>query len=43
MKERYTVEIGGVELAACVGKSASLAAVAIADEGFYTMMSKYLD
>ena len=41
--KKVRLDISGVELAASVGKSASLAAVAIAEEGFYTMISKYLD
>ncbi len=40
---KVRLDIDGATLASAVGKSASLAAVAIADEGFYTMISKYFD
>lgn len=37
------LDIDGAALASAVGKSGVLAAVAIADEGFYKMASKYLE
>lgn len=40
--EKIRTEIDGTALASAVGKSSSLAAVAITDEGFYKMLSKYL-
>ena len=40
--EKIRVDISGGELAAHVGKSSVLAAIAITDEGFYKMVSKYL-
>ena len=39
--EKIRIEVDGGALAAAVGKSSSLAAVAITDEGFYKMVSKY--
>lgn len=40
--KKIQLDIDGGSLATFVGKSSTLAAVAIADEGFYTMISKYL-
>lgn len=37
------ISADGGELASAVGKSGSLAAVAINDEGFYKMICKYID
>ena len=39
--EKIRIEADGGTLGASVGKSSSLAAVAITDEGFYKMVSKY--
>ena len=41
--EKIRLDIDGGDLASAVGKSSSLAAVAITDAGFYKMMSKYFD
>jgi hypothetical protein len=38
--EKIRVDADGVELASRIGKSSSLAAVAITDERFYQMVSK---
>ena len=40
--EKIRLDISGGDLASAVGKSSSLAAIAITDEGFYKMVSKYL-
>ena len=40
---KVRLDIDGGDLASAVGKSSSLAAVAITDDGFYKMMSKYFD
>lgn len=39
--EKIRTDVDGGALGAAVGKSSSLAAVAITDEGFYKMVSKY--
>ena len=39
--EKMRIDADGVELASRIGKSSSLAAVAITDESFYKMVSKY--
>ena len=39
--EKIRTDVDGGALGATVGKSSSLAAVAITDEGFYKMVSKY--
>jgi ribosomal protein L7Ae-like RNA K-turn-binding protein len=41
--EKIQLDVDGGTLASAVGKSSTLAAVAITDEGFYTMVSKYFD
>lgn len=41
--EKIRIEADGVTLGASVGKSSSLAAVAITDESFYKMVSKYFE
>lgn len=41
--EKIRLDFDGAALAAAVGKSSSLAAVAITDEGFYKMVSKYFN
>lgn len=41
--EKIRLECGGGELASAVGKTSSLAAVAITDEGFFKMISKYFN
>ena len=41
--EKIQLDIEGGALASAVGKSSTLAAVAITDEGFYKMVSKYFD
>ena len=41
--EKIKLEFDGATLAAAVGKSSTLAAVAITDEGFYKMVSKYFE
>lgn len=41
--EKIQLDIDGGALASAVGKSSTLAAVAITDEGFYKMVSKYFD
>ena len=41
--EKIRLEFDGATLAAAVGKSSTLAAVAITDEGFYKMVSKYFE
>ena len=38
--EKMRIDADGVELASRIGKSSSLAAVAITDESFYKMVSK---
>ena len=38
--EKIRIDADGVELASRIGKSSSLAAVAITDESFYKMVSK---
>ena len=40
--EKIRIDADGVELASRIGKSSSLAAVAITDESFYQMVSKNL-
>jgi ribosomal protein L7Ae-like RNA K-turn-binding protein len=39
--EKIRLDISGGDLAAAVGKSSSLAAIAITDEGFYKMVAKH--
>lgn len=41
--EKIRLDADGGALASAVGKSSSLAAVAITDEGFYKMMGKYFE
>ena len=41
--EKIRIDADGVTLGASVGKSSSLAAVAITDMGFYKMVSKYFE
>lgn len=41
--EKIRLDINGGELASAVGKSSSLAAIAITDEGFYKMVEKYFN
>ena len=41
--EKIQLDIDGGALASAVGKSSTLAAVAITDEGFYKMVSKYFE
>ena len=41
--EKIRLEVDGETLASAVGKSSSLAAVAITDEGFFKMIDKYFD
>ena len=41
--EKLRLEIDGGTLASLVGKSSSLAAIAITDESFYEMIKKYFD
>ncbi len=41
--EKIQIEADGGTLASAVGKTSSLAALAITDEGFYKMISKYFD
>ena len=41
--EKIRIDTDGAELASAVGKTSSLAALAITDEGFYKMISKYFD
>ena len=41
--EKIRIETDGGTLASAVGKTSSLAALAITDEGFYKMISKYFD
>ena len=41
--EKIRLEFDGATLGAAVGKSSTLAAVAITDEGFYKMVSKYFE
>ena len=41
--EKIRLEVDGGTLASAVGKSSSLAAVAITDEGFFKMIDKYFD
>lgn len=41
--KKIRLEIDGVEIASAVGKSSSLAAIAITDEGFFKMIDKYFD
>jgi ribosomal protein L7Ae-like RNA K-turn-binding protein len=41
--ERIKLEFDSGELSSSVGKSSSLAAVAVVDEGFYKMIKKYFD
>ena len=41
--EKIRLEFDGGTLGAAVGKSSTLAAVAITDEGFYKMVSKYFE
>ena len=41
--EKIQLDIDGGALACAVGKGSTLAAVAITDEGFYKMVSKYFD
>ena len=41
--EKIRLEVTGGEISDAVGKSSNLAAVAITDEGFFKMMSKYFD
>ena len=41
--EKIKLEFNGGELASAVGKSSNLAAIAITDEGFFKMISKYFD
>ncbi len=41
--EKIRLEADGGALSSAVGKSSSLAAIAITDEGFYKMMKKYFD
>lgn len=40
--EKIRMDFDGAALGSAVGKSSSLAAVAITDEGFYKMLGKYL-
>ena len=41
--EKIRLDISGSDLASAVGKSSSLAAIAITDEGFYKMVGKYFN
>ena len=41
--EKIRLDFDGGNIASFVGKSSSLAAVAITDEGFYKMILKYFD
>ena len=41
--EKIRLEADGGALSSAVGKSSSLAAIAITDEGFYKMIKKYFD
>ena len=41
--KKIQIEADGGALASAVGKMSSLAALAITDEGFYKMISKYFD
>ncbi len=41
--EKIRLDISGGDLASAVGKSSSLAAIAITDEGFYKMVGKYFN
>lgn len=41
--EKIKLDFDGGTIASAVGKSSSLAAIAITDEGFYTMIKKYFD
>ena len=41
--EKIRLEVDGDTLSSAVGKSSSLAAVAITDEGFFKMIGKYFD
>ena len=41
--EKIRIDADGVELASRIGKSSSLAAVAITDESFYKMVSKNIE
>lgn len=41
--EKIRLEFDGGALASAVGKSSTLAAVAITDEGFYKMVNKYFN
>lgn len=41
--EKIQIDVDGGVLASAVGKTSSLAALAITDEGFYKMISKYFD
>ena len=41
--EKIRLDFDGGAIASAVGKSSSLAAVAITDEGFFKMINKYFD
>ena len=41
--EKIQIDTDGGTLASAVGKTSSLAALAITDEGFYKMIKKYFD
>ena len=41
--EKVKLEFDGGTIASAVGKSSSLAAIAITDEGFYKMITKYFE
>lgn len=41
--EKIKLEFDGGTIASAVGKSSSLAAIAVTDEGFYKMILKYFD
>ena len=41
--EKIRLEFDGIALSNAVGKSSNLAAVAVTDEGFFKMMSKYFN
>lgn len=40
---KIRLDYDGGEIASAVGKSSALAAIAITDEGFYKMITKYFD
>ncbi len=41
--EKIRLDFDGIQIAEAVGKSSSLAAIAITDESFYKMIKKYFD